>query len=132
MDAMNESYHKRMMDVVAELQSQGVRPYRAAPPLFRLLWRCGVHIPPPYYLSFAQGAAVSGIFYGLVMWIFAQLALVADYEFSALPVSNSARFAYMWRFLTIECIIGGLAFGVCMGLYFRWKAKKLRLPPIDG
>lgn len=40
---------------------------RAAPPLWRLLWRIGIHLPPPLFMGFVPGALFISGSYSVVM-----------------------------------------------------------------
>jgi len=56
------------------LKARGVPASEAAPLLHRLLWRCGIDVPPPHFSSFWFNAALTGGFcglgWGLIMWLF--------------------------------------------------------------
>jgi hypothetical protein len=59
---------------VALLASKGIGPWEAAPPLHRLLWRCGIAVPPPHFCGFWFNASLMGAVFGpgwgLIMWLF--------------------------------------------------------------
>ncbi|UWX03491.1 hypothetical protein H1235_10200 [Pseudoxanthomonas sp. NC8] len=52
----------------------GVSPSTAAPPLWKLLWRLGIDLPPPLFMGFWHTALLMGsffgLFWGLFMWLF--------------------------------------------------------------
>lgn len=47
------------------LQAQGLARGTIAPPLFRLLWKLGIAVPPPLFLGFWANAALVGGFAGI-------------------------------------------------------------------
>lgn len=95
----------------------GISPYTAAPPLYRLLWRLGVEIPPPLFAAFLPNALLMGGFFacgwGLLMWLFTWSGNGQVSPVLALLLALSA----------------GLMFGIAMALYLRSKARQLNLPP---
>ena len=110
---MTHSYKLKQMQ--RHLASVGVPPTTSAPPLWRLLWRLGIQIPPPLFTRFLPLALFMGIlfgaFWGLFMWLF------------------------LWsrQSIAIGIILGasavaGLLFGLCMADYFRHLARKHHLP----
>lgn len=54
-----ESYEQRMA-------AAGVNKFSALPPLWRILWRLGIRIPPPVFLGFVPNALIFGGFFSLV------------------------------------------------------------------
>ena len=69
--------HLQKVDhLIEELGHKGVGYYTAGPPLFRLLWKLGSDIPPPFFLEFRKLALMIGTFFGvlegllwgMVMW----------------------------------------------------------------
>jgi hypothetical protein len=111
--------HKEKVDhLVDDLAKRGVGKYTAAPPLYRLLWRLGIEIPPPHFAGFWPLAIVMGVFFGvswgLLMWFF----LWRD-DNMPLAIAIAAS------------LLAGALFGVTMAAYYRWRAKKLALPPWD-
>lgn len=113
----NDSPHRQKVErLIADLGKQGVSPYTVAPPLFRLLWALGLSVPPPFFLGFLTLTVLMGGFFG-ILWG-----------------------AFMWLFLwqeRLKVIVGyaavaGLAFGLSMAAYYRWKAARLRLPPWES
>ena len=93
----------------------GVSPSTAAPPLWKLLWRLGIDLPPPLFMGFWQTALLMGsffgLFWGLFMWLFM-------WSRQGMPV---------WIMLS-SAILAGVLFGLCMAAYFRHLARKHRLP----
>jgi hypothetical protein len=116
---MSDEYRQRMLAITDELHAQGVGRYTSAPPIYRLAWRFGLHVPPPLYQSFrslAVGLGISfSVLWGLPMWF-----LIGRAEAGSIPIA------------VVASLLAGAFFGPSMGAYYRWKASKLRLPPLDG
>jgi hypothetical protein len=104
--------------MIEELAAQGVGRSTAAPPVYRLAWRLGLRIPPPLYQSFGARSLGTGtgfaLSYGLVMW-----------NLVWRPDGQTPMHAI------VLSLIAGALFGLFMGLFYRWKARSLRLPSID-
>ncbi len=113
------AHRQKVERLVADLRKQGVSRYTAAPPLFRLLWALGLAVPPPLFLGPRPLAlllgAFFGTFWGAFMWQF-------QWQASHTPPGLAV--------LTAAC--AGLAFGLGMAGYYRWKAARLRLPPWES
>ena len=110
--------HQDKVDhLIEELGQQGIGPYTVAPPLFRLLWRLGLEVPPPFFLGFRQLTLLLGISFGVLwgaimwLWVWRELGLVGSL---AVGVPST--------------VLAGLLFGVIMALFFRWRAGRLELP----
>lgn len=95
------------MPVCAEvLVDLGVPRRVAAPPLWRLLWRLGVSVRPPYYtnvpLSFLTYVVVFSLLWGGTMcWM-------------------------VWGAFTFRHLIGSLFYGVGMALFFQWSMRRVK------
>ena len=53
----------RLEKALAWLEESGIRRSTYAPPMFRLLWKAGVRIPPPHMNGFVVNAFVMGGFF---------------------------------------------------------------------
>jgi hypothetical protein len=103
--------------LIADLRQRGVSPYTAAPPLFRLVWALGLDVPPPLFLGFLPLTLLMGAFYGAFWGAF---MWTLQWRAWQMP---------LWlAVLTAAC--AGLAFGLSMAGYYRWKAA--RLPPWES
>jgi hypothetical protein len=108
--------HREKVDrLIVEMQSKGVNPYTAAPPVFRLLWSMGIEVPPPHFLSFMTITLVMGTFFG-VFW-------------------GGLMWLLLWRnseapgiFNVTVPALAGLFFGLAMAWLLRRKAARLQLP----
>lgn len=116
---MSDEYRQRMLAIADELRAQRVGPYTSAPPLYRLAWLLGLHIRPPLYQSFASLALGAGAWFaatwGLLMWF------------------------WLWRgegrsvaSTIVASVVAGVLFGLAMASYYRRKAARLQLPPLEG
>jgi hypothetical protein len=92
---------------LALLQSRGIRASEAASPLHRLLWACGIDVPPPHFCGFWFNASLMGCFFGLAwgitMWLL-------QWRHDPLPL--------FWALAVIALL--GITFGLAMaGIYRR-------------
>lgn len=105
----------KLENMQRHLAELGVSPSTTAPPLWRLLWRLGIDIVPPLFMGFRQAALVMGsffgVFWGLFMWLFM-------WSRGGMPV---------WIAL-VAAALAGLLFGLGMASYFRYVARKHKLP----
>lgn len=107
------NHNERLNKMYQDLSQRGIGKYTYAPPIYRLLWKMGIQIPPPHFSSFLflflfQGTFF-GIFWGLVMWV-----LSWQQQNLSLHIFKSA--------------LAGLLFGLSMAGYYRYQAKKHDLP----
>jgi hypothetical protein len=112
------THAEKVVYYIRDMQRRGVGPYTSAPPLFRLLWRLGLEVPPPFFLGFWSVLLVSGALFALgwgsCMWCWFGLP---SGGMLALHVAVS--------------LLAGLAFGACMAAFSRWTARRYDLPPWD-
>ncbi len=108
------THDEKVAFLLKELGQKGISQYTTAPPLYRLLWRLGIKVKPPFFVSFWFLAVTMGgyfgVFWGIFMWfVFWQ---------QRLPVSVALESA----------VFAGVLFGLSMAAYYRWRAGKLGLP----
>ena len=96
------------------LRDRGYWVSNAIPPACRLLWWLGFETPPPYFLSFAKGALVSGIPFGIVYTVFMS-------AYNWMTGESSGHVVFSFVFVTIF-------FGVCMGGFYSSQGRSLNLP----
>ena len=96
-----------------ELPQKGIGQYTFAPPVYRLLWKIGVKIPPPLFSSSEFIFLFQGLFFGSLWGIFMRLTVWQD--------MNTIIFI-------IRSILAGSIFGLSMAILLRRKAKKYGLP----
>jgi hypothetical protein len=108
------TFREKVDYLIADLRGKGVSAYTTAPPLFRLFWALGINIPPPFFLGFLTLTLSIGSFFvivwGILMWL--QWWVWQNPVAMAVAVSVAA----------------GLAFGMGVAAYYRWKAARLGLP----
>lgn len=102
-----------------ELHAQRVGRYTSAPPIYRLAWRLGLHIRPPLYQSFGSVALGMGAWFALVWGLMNWLLF---WQTEGMPLSR----------VLVATLAGGLFFGLSMAIYYRRKAARLKLPPLEG
>ena len=105
----------KLKQMYEHLPALGISPYTAAPPVYRLLWRLGVEVPPPLFTRFFPLALVMGAFFAIgwggFMWLF-------FWSRESAPAGGIA----------VVSLAAGILFGLFMAGYIRYKANKLNLP----
>lgn len=48
------NHKEKLNEMFAELPKKGINKYTFAPPIYRLLWKVGMEIPPPLFPSFTS------------------------------------------------------------------------------
>jgi hypothetical protein len=104
-DSKLESYRQHMT-------ARGVGWATAFPPLWHVLWSCGLRIPPPPFLSFPAMALLAGGFFGPLFALCAWLLRMRGLDY--MPVQEA-----LWLALGT-----GVAFGLAMATYYRYLARK--------
>ena len=69
---MDITHRQKVDHLIEKLGKQGVDSDTAAPPLFRLLWKLGLHLTPHFFLSFGNLALVMGTCFGVLeipLWV---------------------------------------------------------------
>jgi hypothetical protein len=89
-----------------------------APPLYRLLWRTGLFPSPPHFASFGFNFALStagfGVLFGAVMLLW--------------ECSRHGWTAVVAAVVAAGAVVGGVLFGLTAAGYYRYSARKHRLP----
>ena len=98
------------------LDESGISKSNYAPPLFRLLWRAGVDVPPPHFMSFFRSAVTMGTTFGIV-WglLFSVFELLVDGAVN-IPV------------LLLTAICCGFVFGLAVATYYSYGRRRYKLP----
>jgi Family of unknown function (DUF6404) len=107
------SHRQKVDHLIEELGKQGVDSDTAAPPLFRLFWKLGLHLPPPFFLSFGNLALVMGTCFGVLeipLWVILICLSLSPGE------------------TVVVAVLTGAAYGLVMAWYLRSKAARLWLP----
>jgi hypothetical protein len=106
-------FEQKLAAALRLLASTGMWRSEYAPPLHRLLWKLGAKTPPPHFLSFMVNFISAGVWFcvfcGLAMW------LTGSSHHGLSRLAAAALFA-------------GVFFGVCMAAYYRYGARKHRIP----
>jgi len=100
--------------LVQDLVERGVWPSTVAPPIYRILWRLGVEVPPPHFASLTNGLMIAldnAIFFGLPFWML---------------LNCIGRSLPLWKGLALA-FGPGLAIGLAVALYYRWQSRRLGL-----
>lgn len=105
----------RLGQALALLQTKGLGRSTYAPPLFRLLWKLGIRVPPPHMAGFACNSLLMGGFFG-VFW--ALLMWMMLWGRQGMPLSVVA----------IAALLAGALFGLSMAWYMRYSARKRAIP----
>lgn len=105
----------KLEDYKRHMAARGVGEWSAFPPLWRILWRFGVAVPPPPFLGFlslfALMGGLFGVLFGLAVW------LLENGRYEGISVESA-----LWL-----ALISGAAFGLAMAAYYRHLARKHRL-----
>lgn len=115
MDRETTGFDARLQQALALLDTKGLRKSTYAPPLFRLLWRLGVKVPPPHMAGFAFNSLVMGGFFG-VFWGLAMWLLLWGHQGMPLVI------------VAVAALLAGALFGLAMAWYLRYWARKRAIP----
>lgn len=100
---------------LALLSQRGLPRNRYEPPLFRLLWKIGVEVPPPHYMSFAKVAISYAVWFAVFWWGF-MWVLVWSRQGRAMGDD------------VLVAVAAGAFFGLVMAWFYERDRRKLRLP----
>lgn len=108
--------HTEMFNrIAADMRARGLPPGTAVPPLWKLLWRMGIRIPPPLFLGFWLNAlslgAIFGVLWGVMMWLL---------------VWSAQGMSVAWAFS--GALLAAVLFGVTMAALMRHFSRKHALP----
>ncbi|MBB5191707.1 hypothetical protein HNQ50_002437 [Silvimonas terrae] len=105
----------RRTQALALLAATGMQRGTYEPLLFRLLWRLGIDIPPPHFMSFGAAAGLLGTSF-TVVW-------------------SSMMWLLVWRHQPLNCqqlatgvLLAGGLFGLSMASYYAWSRRRHALP----
>jgi hypothetical protein len=110
----NVTHREKVDRLLSELTAKGISQYTIAPPMFRMFWKLGIEIPPPFFIPFLPLALLFGLPFGATMAIFFWL--------------SSLWLSLVWSedfFFVI--LIGSGAAGLTLSAYCRLQASRLRL-----
>ena len=112
---MNVTHREKVDHLLSELTAKGIGQYTIAPPMFRMFWKLGIEIPPPFFIPFLPLALLFGLPFGAAMAIFFWL--------SDLWLSRG----WSEEVFFVILIGSGAAFGLTLSAYCRLQASRLRL-----
>lgn len=108
-------FRDRQERAIQLLERSGIGRNTYAPPLIRLLWRCGVRVRPLHFMGFGPTVLLSGawftIAWGAVMWF-----------------GSWSRHHTDVRSALLGACAAGLFFGLGMAGYIAWQRRKHDLP----
>jgi membrane associated rhomboid family serine protease len=102
---------QRRQAALALLARTGIWPSNYAPPLFHLLWRMGINVPPPHFIGSGYIVIVGGGFFGALMTLLTR---------PMMPMSLGGTL--------LQAAVAGLAFGLFMAGYYAYGRSRHRLP----
>jgi Family of unknown function (DUF6404) len=107
-------YPQAVNEALEKLATTGIWRSNYAPPVYRLLWRAGVKVPPPHFAGFARNFLLNGVWFcvawGLIMWF-----------------STWSRSGVSGLHALVSSVIAGAVFGLAMAFYYRHGARKYQL-----
>lgn len=98
------------------LSKTGIVRDEYAPPAYRLLWRLGVDIPPPHFMSFGKLALFAGtaFFVGIAIG----MTLLTAFLLPGFPILLTL----------VLSLLGGGAFGLLMARHYDTGRRRYGLP----
>jgi hypothetical protein len=105
------THRQKVQHLLAELSAKGVYKSTVAPPLFRQLWALGLEVPPPLFIHFLPLMLFSVIYFGIFFGVFAWLLVCRNVSLVLLPSAA-----------------GGILSGLAIAIFFRFRARTLKLP----
>lgn len=109
------TYPHRLETALARLAATGIMKSNYAPPLFRILWKMGVYLRPPHFANFISNFLLTGTWFGFAWGMFMWLFVWSGAGKSSFAAAATA-------------LVGGVLFGLCMAAYYRYGARKYKLP----
>jgi hypothetical protein len=97
------------------LRATGMRKGNYKPPLWRLLWRLGVKVPPPHFIGFGAMALAFGTYFAVAVTLATWLV-------------DWIRRGRIYLFPIVFTAIGAVIYGVGMSMYYDAGRKKHQLP----
>jgi hypothetical protein len=114
-DRMTMRFHEQNEQALHLLAQTGIGRNTYAPPLMRLLWRCGVQLRPPHFMGFGAAALLWGAWFALawggMMWMM---------DWSRHPVDV--------RLALASACGAGLFFGLTLAAFYAHQRRKHGLP----
>lgn len=108
-------HREKVQRMTSHMAAVGISRSTAAPPAWRLLWRLGIDVPPPLFMSFGTLAVTTGLVFAVTM------ALVGWWMRSPDGTDLVAE-------VVLVPAVAGAVFGLAMAVLYRGWAKQHRLP----
>ncbi len=128
------THDEKLRALRADLERRGVPAFRAAPPLFRLLWALGIAVPPPVFWRFRSlwlfGSAVFAVPLAAFIWFCSAATLGFLNSVNPTPPAPAERYLAMGLTLTLAPA-WALLCGLIIAAPYQRLAARLRLPGWD-
>lgn len=109
----NIEYSKVIMRYLEDMKKIGINKYIAAPPIYYILWKARIRVPPPLYQN------IIPLYFLMVLeFTIPVFFLYAIFDFF---IEGEILISYSE---SIELLILGLAIGVTSTMYYKFKAVK--------
>ena len=109
-------FESKKAEALRLLQATGLHVSSYEPMAVRLLWRLGVHAPPPHFLGFGTLALTAGCYLALTLGVLMWCAAFAW----PLMLGGSS--------ISLGAVVAGLLFGLSTASYYTYGRRKYRLP----
>ncbi len=114
MNAHSE-FDRKQAAALAILQKSSIWRSNYFPPFLWLAWKVGLKLRPPHFGRFVQNVCGMGLYF-TVIWGFAMWLMLWSRQ--GMP--------FVWA--VTWSVLVGVVFGVLMGLYYVYSARKYNLP----
>ena len=117
---------ERIQAAIDDLTAKGAGLWRIAPPVYRFAWRCGWHVPPPYYQTVLEIVRFQGLGFGVAFVLILWVTLIGAVITTSLAGVVLAAICFV-----IVPMVGsvlGFAFALTSALDSRHQRRKCRLP----
>jgi len=108
-------FEQKLTAAFGLLASTGMWRSNYAPPLHRLLWKLGAKTPPPHFQGFTANFVSAGVWFGVVWGLSMWFTWWRSHGMSIERAFTGSIFA-------------GVLFGLGMAAYYRYGARKHRIP----
>lgn len=114
-----DHFERKKQAALAILEQSNIWKSNYLPPLTRLAWRLGLQTKPPHFIKhWLSFLGLSAYFFVAMFAFMSMLSLIG--------LDGMPLLALLW-----PCLLGGLAFGLGMTLYYLFSARYNRLPKWD-
>ncbi|WP_211473270.1 DUF6404 family protein [Collimonas humicola] len=110
------TFKEKLSAALRSLASKGIWRSNYAPPLFQLLWRLGVKIPPPHFVSFFSNVVLFGLFFSCA-WVAIMLGFRHPGEEAQSVIAT-----------ILGAVFAGLFFGIGIAAHYRHSSRRYGIP----